>query len=308
MGRKKSGLPIHGWIIIDKPLGVTSTQTVGRIRRLTNAAKVGHAGTLDPLATGLLPIALGEATKTISIVMDGQKSYRFTICFGEERTTDDAEGEVSARSDMRPSDADIEAVLSQFTGEIEQVPPIYSAIKIDGKRAYDLARANEEVEMKSRIVRIDSIHLAERPDADHASFDVTCGKGAYMRALARDIARALGSAGYVSALRRTAVGGFTIEDAIPLEKLEELDHIPAASEHLLPVKTALDDIPALALTDEEARRMRCGQAVSWLKVAGRSNLGPIGPDVVCCAITGDLPVALARVEDGNVLPVRVLNL
>lgn len=308
MGRRKDGLPVHGWMIIDKPLNVTSTQAVGRIRRLTKAAKVGHAGTLDPLATGLLPIALGEATKTISVVMDGTKSYQFTLCFGEERTTDDAEGDVSATSDVRPSDDEIRAVLSQFRGEIEQVPPIYSAIKIDGKRAYDLARANEEVEMKSRIVRIDEIELADRPDTDHAVFDVTCGKGAYMRALARDIARALGSAGYVAALRRTAVGAFTLDDAIPLEKLEELDHIPAASEHLLPVKTALDDIPALALTEEEARRMRCGQAVSWLKVAGRSNLGPLDPDVICCAITGDLPVALARVEGGNVLPVRVLNL
>ena len=211
MGRRRTGTPIHGWLIIDKPLGRSSAQVVAAVRRITGAAKAGHGGTLDPLATGVLPIALGEATKTVSYVMDGSKAYRFTLRFGEARTTDDREGAVTETSPARPTDAEIRAVLPRFTGLIEQVPPAFSALKVDGVRAYRLARAEEAVALAPRQVRIDRLELIARPDADTAEFLVRSGKGAYMRSLARDIARALGTVGHVAALRRTAVGPFREE-------------------------------------------------------------------------------------------------
>ncbi|HVI88030.1 MAG TPA: tRNA pseudouridine(55) synthase TruB, partial [Dongiaceae bacterium] len=256
MARRKRGEKVDGWLILDKPLGLTSTQAVGAVRRIFDAQKAGHGGTLDPLATGILPIALGEATKTVPYVMDGAKSYRFTLKFGQQRSTDDAEGEVTARSDIRPEDAAIRAALPGFTGFIQQVPPAFSAIKIGGERAYDLARDGEVVELAPREVRVDAISLTERPSRDEAVFEVRCGKGTYMRSLARDIAQHLGSVGHVSALRRLSVGGFTEKQAISLENLKALGHSPAAFEHLLPVETALDDIPALALTNTEASRLR----------------------------------------------------
>ncbi|MDA0238445.1 MAG: tRNA pseudouridine(55) synthase TruB [Proteobacteria bacterium] len=308
MARKRRGDPVHGWLVIDKPLGLSSAAVVSRARRLFNAAKVGHGGTLDPLATGLLPLAFGEATKTVSYAMDGTKRYRFTARWGEARATDDAEGEVTGTSSARPSEDEIRAVLGDFTGDIEQVPPIYSAIKVDGRRAYDLARADAVVELAPRTIHIDAIELISIIDADHAEFGVTSGKGAYMRGLARDIALRLGTVGHISALRRTAVGPFTEQDAISLDKLEALGHSAAAFEVLRPVETVLDDIPALAMTESEARRLKSGQAVSALQVAKRSPLRDITQGSVVCAMAEGKPVALARFEGGEIRPFRVLNL
>ncbi len=308
MGRKRRGKPIHGWLIIDKPAGLTSAAVVGRVRRLTGAAKVGHGGTLDPLATGVLPLALGEATKTVSYVMDGTKVYRFTACWGEARSTDDSEGEVTARSDVRPSEDAVRATLERFHGDIEQIPPAYSAVKVGGKRAYALARADVPVELEPRRVHIERMTLLDMPDADHAEFEVIAGKGTYMRALARDLALALDTVGHVSALRRTAVGPFTEGEAISLDNLAALGHSAALAEHLLPVETALDDIPVLALTAAEACCLRQGQPVSVLAAATRSPLQEISRGAVVCAMSEGRPVALARITGGEIRPVRVLNL
>jgi tRNA pseudouridine55 synthase len=308
MARRRKGQPINGWVILDKPLGMTSTQAVGAVRRLFDANKAGHGGTLDPLATGLLPIALGEATKTVSYVMDGRKIYRFTACWGEARSTDDAEGPVTARSDRRPTAAEIEAVLPRFQGEISQVPPAFSAIKVEGERAYDLARAGETVDLAARLIWIERLSLVGQPDADHAEFEVVSGKGAYMRSLARDLGLALGTVAHVSALRRIAVGPFTESQAISLESLKALGHIPPASGHLLPVETALDDIPALPLTDAEALRLRSGQSVGLLRASDRERLGAIRSGDLVCAMAGGKPVALARLEAGDLRPLRVLHL
>ena len=307
MGRKRRGTPIHGWLVIDKPKGLTSNAVVGRVKRITNAAKIGHGGTLDPLATGLLPLALGEATKTVSYVMDGAKEYRFTIRWGEARTTDDAEGTVTETSVIRPAEVQILAVLDDFIGDIEQVPPAFSAIKIKGERAYKLARADRPPEMKPRTIRIQALKLRDMPDADHASFHVVSGKGAYIRALARDMALALGTFGHISDLRRVAVGPFKEKDAISLDKLESLGHSAPLAEHLLPVETVLDDIPALALTETEARRLRRGQAVPVLPVANRSPFKNIGQGDVVCAMTDGRLVALAKIMGGEIRPFRVMN-
>jgi len=308
MARRRKGQPINGWVILDKPLGMTSTQAVGAVRRLFDANKAGHGGTLDPLATGLLPIALGEATKTVSYVMDGRKVYRFTARWGEARSTDDAEGPVTAQSDRRPTTAEIEAVLPRFQGEISQVPPAFSAIKVEGERAYDLARAGETVDLAARPIWIERLSLVAQPDEDHAEFEVVSGKGAYMRSLARDLGLALGTFAHVSALRRIAVGPFTESQAISLESLKALGHIPPASGHLLPVETALDDIPALPLTDAEALRLRSGQSIGLLRASDRERLGAIRSGDLVCAMAGGKPVALARLEAGDLRPVRVLHL
>ena len=307
MPRKRKGTPIDGWLAIDKPLGMTSTQVVAAVRRATGAAKVGHGGTLDPLATGVLPVALGEATKTVQYVMDGAKTYHWQVCWGEERNTDDREGLVTATSDRRPSDAEIIAALPAFHGEIEQVPPAFSAIKIGGERAYTLARAGEEVEIAPRRVRIDSFTLLGQPDTDHADFEVVAGKGTYIRSLARDLARALGTFGHVSRLRRAVCGPFREEAAISLEFLTEVGQGPALRDHLLPVATALDDIPALALTEVEARRLQEGQAVSLLRVATRNPLAKISQGIIVRAMEGRRVVALARIEGGEIRPVRVIH-
>jgi tRNA pseudouridine55 synthase len=251
---------------------------------------------------------LGEATKTVSYVMGGRKIYRFTVRWGEARSTDDAEGPVTARSDRRPSQAEIEAVLSQFQGEISQTPPAFSAIKVEGERAYDLARAGETVDLAPRLVWIERLMLLRQPDADHAEFEAVTGKGVYMRSLARDLALALGTVGHVSALRRIAVGPFTESQAISLESLKALGHIPPASGQLLPVEAALDDIPALPLTDAEALRLRSGQSVGLLRASDRERLGAIRSGDLVCAMAGGKPVALARWEAGDLRPVRVLNL
>ncbi len=306
MSRRKKGDKIDGWINLDKPAGITSTQALGKVRWLLKAQKAGHGGTLDPLATGILPIALGEATKTIGFCQDHLKTYSFTILWGEERTTDDAEGEVCARSDIRPDEAAIRAVLPRFTGEIEQVPPRFSAIKVGGERAYDLARGGEEVELESRLVYIEELELLET-GPDRARFRCLCGKGTYMRSLARDMARALGTAGHIADLRREAVGPFRLENAISLEKLEEISHSA-----LLPVETVLDDIPALALNEREAARLKQGQVLHFIARPDVERLHRAGLDqehrTTALAVCNGKPIALVGVEGTDILPVRVLNL
>jgi tRNA pseudouridine55 synthase len=261
MARRRKGNKVDGWILIDKPVGMTSTQVIGRVRRATQAAKLGHGGTLDPEATGLLPIALGEATKTIPWCQDGTKVYRFTVRWGVATTTHDAEGETTATSGIRPTREAIKALLPAFVGTISQIPPVFSALKIDGERAYDLARRGEVPEMKARDITIESLVLIAMPDPDHACFEVTCGKGPYVRALGRDLAEALGTVGHVPALRRTRVGPFLESMAISVDKLGEYGKEPPPSEVLLPVETALDDIPALAVTETQAQLLWQGQPV-----------------------------------------------
>ena len=308
MGRKRKGEPINCWVIIDKPSGMTSTAVVNAVKRLTGAAKAGHAGTLDPLATGVLPIAMGEATKTVSYVVDGTKRYRFTLCWGTSTETDDADGSAIDTSSMRPDRAAIEAVLPRFTGEIDQVPPKYSAVKVDGRRAYALARADKDVKLAPRTVKIFAIRLMDMPDMDHAEFEVECGKGAYMRSLARDIATALGTVGYLSKLRRTAVGSFSQENAISLDELSAIRQSAGDSQHLLPVETALDDIPALALTEIEASRLRNGQAVSLLRKVDLERIAGLREGETVLAMSEERPVALTRYHAGEIRPVRVLNI
>jgi tRNA pseudouridine55 synthase len=301
MSRRKKGDKVDGWVVLDKPLGLGSTPAVGRVRRLFGAQKAGHGGTLDPLATGVLPIALGEATKTVPWVMDGRKEYHFTLRFGQARSTEDAEGEVTAESAVRPADTAILAALGAFLGEIEQRPPAYSALKIDGKRAYDLARAGETVELARRKVMIERLELVGRPDTDHADFVVGCGKGTYIRSLGRDLALSLGTVGHLSALRRTRAGPFTEAQAISLPKLEALGHIPPLLGALAPVATALDDIPALALTESQANQLRHGQPVLLTR-----DVPPSG--ALVRAETGSKLVALVRSDGVALQPVRVFNL
>jgi len=307
MVRRRKGRPVNGWLILDKPVGMSSSQAVGAVRRVLDAAKAGHGGTLDPLATGILPIALGEATKTVSYAMDGSKTYRFTVCWGEARTTLDSEGDVTETSMARPTKEDIVAALPGFVGDIEQIPPIYSAIKVDGRRAYQLAREDKDVELKPRTVSVHTFDLIDIPDPDHAIFEVGCGKGTYIRSLARDLASAVGTVGYVSDLRRTRVGPFDETTAISLDKLNALGHSAPPDEAILPIETVLDDIPALALTAEEARRLRHGQSVSALAVATRSPLTGIEQDDVVCGMNGGQLVALVQFVGGEIRPVRVIN-
>ncbi|MBX3499540.1 MAG: tRNA pseudouridine(55) synthase TruB [Alphaproteobacteria bacterium] len=318
---------VDGWLNLDKPLGLGSTSAVGRVRWLFSAAKAGHGGTLDPLASGVLPIALGEATKTVPWVMDGRKVYRFTIAFGQATATDDREGAIVGESAVRPSDRDLARSLEAFTGEIEQRPPAFSALKIDGARAYDLARGGEAVELAPRRVRVDRLVVLARPSADLAELEVECGKGTYVRSLARDIARTVGTVGHVAALSRTVCGPFRIEDAISMATLEaaanslpkegSFGHKPALLGHLWPVVTALDDIPALALTDRQAQRLSAGVAVPMTEIAG-AGAPPIGtmspaegsaePARIVRAMAGARLVAIARIDGDLLRPVRVLNL
>lgn len=297
---------IHGWIALDKPEGLGSTQALAKVKWLFNAAKAGHGGTLDPLASGLLPIALGEATKTVSWAMDGRKTYSVLIRWGEARTTDDREGEVCGLSDRRPSESDIAAILARFEGDILQTPPKFSAIKVGGERAYDLARAGEEVELQARTVHIGKIALLAQLDADHAEFSVTCGKGTYIRSLARDMAQALGTLGHVARLRRTEVGPFTESDMISLEKLTELSHKApgdnAMEGVLRPLETVLDGIPALAVKDAEAQRLRQGQPVLL-----RGASAPIAQDAVL-VMWGQRPLGICSIEKGSLKPKRLFNL
>ena len=310
MARK--GEKVDGWVVLDKPLGLSSAGAVAAVRRAFGAAKAGHAGTLDPLATGVLVVALGEATKLVSFVMDAAKSYRFTVRWGEARATDDAEGAVVATSDHRPDRPAILAALQPFVGSITQTPPVYSAIKVEGARAYALARAGEVFEMAPRTVVISRFVLEAIEDTDHATFVVDCGKGTYVRSLARDLAQALGTVGHVAMLRRLAVGRFRAEDAISLDKLEGVGHSPGRSATLRPVETALDDIPALAVNETAAQRLRHGQVVPLAEAHGSSpcdapEFSQRGNAPVAILAEGRL-VALAAIGDGIIKPLRVFNL
>jgi tRNA pseudouridine55 synthase len=297
--------PIDGWLILDKPLGMTSAAAVARVRKIIGKSKAGHGGTLDPLATGILPIALGEATKTVSLVMDGPKTYRFTVRWGAETSTDDLEGTKTATSIERPSEQSIRSVLPEFIGNIDQVPPAYSAIKIGGQHAYARARDGEDVVLSPRKVYIESLELLVAR-LDEAVFELRCGKGTYVRSLARDMGRRLNCLGHVAALRRLAVGCFTEAHMISLAKLEEFGHNGPGRKAVLtalrPLRTALDDIPALALSEAEARRLKQGQPVE-LRAAGAH---PEQQTVL--VLEGEKPVALAAVKDGVLRPKRVFNL
>jgi tRNA pseudouridine55 synthase len=297
---------VNGWLVLDKGRGMTSTHAVAVAKRLFNAKKAGHAGTLDPLASGLLPIAFGEATKTVPFIMDGLKGYRFSVAWGEERETDDSEGAVAASSIERPSRQAVQAALPDFIGDIMQTPPRYSAIKIGGERAYDLSRAGEKVEIEARSVRVEALTLIEHR-GDASVFEAVCGKGTYIRAIARDLGRALGCFGHVSALRRTRVGPFGEEHAISLDDLVQLRDKAAAGEghlagKLMPVATALDDIPALAVSRADAGRLRRGQAVLL-----RGRDAPLFQGRVSVTSEGAL-VALAEMEGAEIKPTRIFNL
>ena len=309
----RKGNPVHGWVILDKPEGLSSSRAVGIVRRVFAAAKAGHGGTLDPLATGILPIALGEATKTVSFAMQGAKSYSFTLSFGVQTTTDDREGSAVATSDVRPTRDEIAAILPRFTGSIDQRPPIFSAIKIDGARAYDIARKavadglDTLPELAPRPVEIERLELQDVTD-DSASFFVACGKGTYIRSLARDIALALCSAGHVSRLRRLSVGPFREADAISLAFLEALEHSAAAFEHLKPVTSALDDIPALPVSADEAAKLRHGQTLPAPGPSAAAHFREVAMTGTGVALCGDDPVALVTVTAGQLQPLRVFNL
>lgn len=296
---KHKGDNVSGWVIVDKPAGIGSTAVVGIVRRLFNAAKAGHAGTLDPAASGVLPVALGEATKTVPYVMDGEKTYAFTVKFGESTTTDDADGTVSATGGRIPSENEIRAVLPSFVGEIEQIPPKYSAVHVNGQRAYDLARKEVEIALEPRLVRIDDLRLAGFDAPDSVRFEVDCGKGTYVRSIARDLAEKLGTFGHVTALRRLKCGKFRAEKAFLLEKLRETEHSLLLTDVLLPVETVLDDIPALALTEGQARLLSNGGFLT--------APFPIENGTVMRADCNGRTAALVCVSDGIVRPVRVLN-
>jgi tRNA pseudouridine55 synthase len=305
--RKPRGRPLDGWLIIDKPPGLTSTDVVNRVRRAFDAQKAGHGGTLDPLATGVLPIAFGSATKTVPYVMDGTKLYRFTLRFGEARDTDDADGKVTCVSSIRPADEAIRAALDKFVGDIIQIPPTFSAVKVAGERAYDMAREGRPPTLEPRPARVDRFELIDRPDPDTAVFEVASGKGVYMRSLARDLAVACGTLGHIAALRRLRVGPFTETQAIPLDKLRGSDDTaPASPDLLLPVATALADIPALALTEAEASGLRHGQAISLVTLMGRIPGAADPAGGLVRAMAGSRVVGLARLEDGWMKPERML--
>jgi tRNA pseudouridine55 synthase len=308
MARQKRGRKIDGWLILDKPQGITSTQAVNKVKRALDAQKAGHGGTLDPLATGLLPIALGAATKTVPYVMDGTKLYHFTIRFGEARDTDDAEGAVSGTHAYRPADAEIRAVLPAFRGNIMQVPPVFSAIKVDGERAYDLARSGAPPELAARPAQVDRFELIGRPDADTAEFEVASGKGVYMRSLARDLAQACGTLGHIVVLRRLRVGPFTENMAVPMDMILDTAHTPATLAELVrPIETALDDIPALALTASEAHALSNGQAISLVDLMGRIPDGADPDEGLVRVLAAGRVLALGRLSDGWLKSERLIQ-
>ncbi len=314
--RRRKGLDVNGWLALDKPAGLTSTQALGQVKRLFTPKKAGHAGTLDPLATGVLPIAFGEATKTVARVVDGAKCYRFLVCWGRETSTDDREGQPTQTSDLRPARPQIEALLPRFTGEIAQVPPQFSAIKVDGMRAYDLAREGETLALAARPVRIDRLDIIEHDaQAGTTTFEALCGKGTYVRALARDMGRALGCFGHVGELRRTRVGPFYERDTISLDKLQQLRHsadLEALTRVLQPVEFALDDIPAYEVSKADAARLRRGQAVlirGPLVTASHPDAPGPGPQQgEVCAMSGGTLVALGEIRQGALHPSRVFHL
>lgn len=298
--------PLHGWINLNKPFDMTSTQAVSAVKRILSPAKIGHAGTLDPLATGVLPLALGDATKTVQYMMDATKCYRFTVCFGSQTDTDDVEGAIIATSAHRPATADIEAVLSDYTGTIEQLPPTYSALKVNGQRAYDLARSGEDVVLQPRLVRIDTLTLVSRPDEDHVELEAICGKGTYIRSLARDIATQLGSCGHISALKRVSVGSFHADSAISLDDLEKhaKEALPAYyGDFLQPIERALDDIPAVLLDHTQSQQLRHGH--SCLISPSSCDDGP--EEALYKALQGKRLVALVKRTGRQIAPIRVFN-
>jgi tRNA pseudouridine55 synthase len=296
---------LNGWLIIDKGQGATSTWVVGAVKRITAAQKAGHGGTLDPLATGILPIALGEATKTVPYVMDSRKAYRFTVRFGEARDTDDADGAVVGSSELRPSNADIVSALAGFVGQIQQVPPCYAAVKIKGERAYDMARRGEVVELEPREVRIDRLELIERPDADTAVMEMACGKGAYVRAVARDLGRHLGCLAHVIQLRRTEVGAFGLDAAVTLANLEQAVEDDTLPQLIVPVATALAGIPALAVTEPQAHRLKAGQPIV---VSPQLIVGDGSDGATIKVLQAGALVALGRLEGAELAPLRIFNL
>jgi tRNA pseudouridine55 synthase len=308
MARRRKGDAVSGWICLDKPRGVGSTAAVGRARRAFNAQKAGHAGTLDPLATGVLPIALGEATKTVPFLVDAGKTYRFTVRWGIETATFDEEGAVTAASEARPSPEAVRAALPAFIGEIDQIPPDYSAVKVGGARAYDLARQGVAMALEPRRITIHDARLVAAPDADHATLEIDCGKGTYVRALVRDLAAALGTRAHVSELRRTRVGAFTEAGAIPLETLEALCHRGAPLEALLPVETALDDIPELAVTAEDAFRLTQGRSIVLLPRQVETLKARLSASRIVSARHGTKIVALCEMRAGRLDPTRVFHL
>ena len=306
--RKRKGDPIHGWLNLNKPSDITSTQCVGLLKRLYNAQKVGHGGTLDPLADGVLPIAFGEATKTSQWAMDGDKEYVFTIKWGISTDSQDAEGDVVSSSDARPSREEIENWLASFHGEVEQVPPKFSAIKVDGKRAYDLARGGEDFELKSRRVKVMSARLEDIPDADHATIHVHCGKGFYVRALARDLAFDLGCDGHITRLTRTRVGDMTIQAAMPLEVLKSTDDQDARIEYLSPLQSVLRDVPKLEITSLETSQIRQGRAIVLLPHVVEQWRAERGEDRLALAIDAGTAVALGEVRAGRFQPSKVFQI
>lgn len=307
---RKNRNAINGWLVLDKPYGITSNDALGKIKRILHPQKVGHAGTLDPRATGCLPLAFGEATKTVSFVMDGRKIYRFEVTWGVETNTDDTEGEVVATSDVRPDADAIRAVLADFTGTIMQVPPAFSAIKVDGERAYDLARDGETVELEARPIDVHRLDLVECPDENRAVFEAECGKGTYVRALARDMGRRLGTCGHVTDLRRLLVGPFGEDDMVTLdelvqaaEELEEGEGIEAlVEEFVLPVREAMDNLEEIVVSLEDAAKIRKGMAVL---LRGRS--APLACEAAFASHAG-VPVALGSIDKGRFQPSRVFNL
>src|SRR5579872_5369291 len=313
MPKRKKGNPVHGWVILDKPAGLTSTQAVAAVRRIFDARKAGHAGTLDPMATGILAIALGEATKTVPYAMDADKTYRFTASWGEARDSDDAEGAVTGTSDRRPTRAEIEAMLPRFTGTLSQVPPAYSAIKVGGERAYDLAREGEEVCLEPRQVQVYEARLIEA-EKDRATFEILCGKGTYVRSWVRDIAQSLGTLGHVVELRRTRLGPFQEKEAVRLETLTPFMHSPAAFAYLKPLSTALDGIPALAVTGSDTVRLRSGNPIliranMFARMEeGFAGEGGLQGRVIFLRDQAQAPVALAEIADGELRPFRVFQL
>ena len=299
--RKKKGRPISGWVILDKPVGIGSTQCVAAIKRLFEAAKAGHAGTLDPLASGMLPLALGEATRTVPYIMDGEKAYRFTVSWGKETNTDDLEGEATNTSDKRPTKEEILQLIPKYTGEIEQIPPKFSAVKINGERAYKLARDGEEVEIKPRLVTIETLELVES-DADSATFVTFCGKGTYVRAIARDLGRDLGCYGHISSLRRTSVGPFAEDDMILLDDLQQMEgDLDKLDSELFTTGSAFEDIVEVQITKEQAHRLRLGNAVV---IRGRDAIAHADEAI---ATRDDELVAIGEIDRGQFKPRRVFQ-
>ncbi len=309
MPRKRKLGDVHGWVAFNKPRGLTSTQSIGKVRRLMGAGKAGHAGTLDPMATGILPIALGEGTKTVSYMVDADKAYDFTVTWGENTDSWDAEGEVTATSDVRPILSDITAALPEFVGDISQIPPRYSAIKVDGKRAYDLMRSGEDVTLKARTVRVDSLSVLEHNN-DSVTLRVECGKGTYVRSIARDLAARLGTCGHVTYLHRTRVGAFHEGISFSLDALEKLHYESGVSTALLPVETALDDIPVLAITQEQSEHLKHGRAIVAPDIYPTSENPDAQPQTNgrVVAMYQGRALALCDVTNGEVRPKRVFNM